>query len=242
MKYSHALGSLIVTCGMLVFGYITLKNIRNHTQLVEVRGLSEKFVRADIGNMEIRISNRSANLEELHKKRATDKAKVMAFLKSYNVADEEITTSSDTYETSEEEKTTEAGITTTKCIRHFKAEDQIKLRTADLEKIKKIREAIFNLSSEGILVTYFHSYTLTNFSNIKMQMMKEASENAKKSAEAFVEPFGKKIGKVVYLRQGEITIRGEDESEETEKWSSRESECINKKLRLVVRAGFTKVQ
>jgi hypothetical protein len=73
-----------------------------------------------------------------------------------------------------------------------------------------------------------------------MEMMREASENAKKNAEAFIAPYGQRINKVAYLRQGEITIRSADETESEESWNSKESTSLHKKLRLVIRAGFTK--
>jgi hypothetical protein len=71
-------------------------------------------------------------------------------------------------------------------------------------------------------------------------MMREASENARKSAEAFIAPHNKGLGKVIYLKQGEITVRAENEAEDTDRWDTKEKTSVYKKLRLVVRAGFTK--
>lgn len=228
----------IIATGLASFGYV--KSYDN--RLIEVKGLSEKTVKADIGDMSISISNSGyANLEDLYKKRISDKEKVIDFLKKQGITDDEIVNfSMNTSDYNEEDKTTSAsGITTIDRKKFFRSDDTINIKTTQLEKINEIKSEIVKLSSEGVLLTYNYSYKLTNFINVKLEMMKEASQNARKNAEAFVEPQGVKIGKVAYLRQGEITIRAEDESENVSSWDSQESQSINKKLRLVIRAGFT---
>lgn len=228
----------IVAIGLASFGYVKYSDDR----LVEVKGLSEKTVRADIGDMSISISNSGyANLEDLYKKRVSDKEKVINFLKNQGITDDEIVNfSMNTSDYNEEDKTTSAsGITTVDRKKFFRSDDTISIRTTQLEKIGKIKSEIVKLSSEGVLLTYNYSYKLTNFINVKLKMMKEASQNALENAKAFVEPQGVNIGRVAYLRQGEITIRAEDESENVSSWDSQESQSANKKLRLVIRAGFT---
>ena len=240
-----AFGSaLILACGFLGFGFLKSHEAINASNLIEVRGLSEKVVRADVGNVFIKFSNSGfENLEDLYKKRTSDKEKVMAFLKKNGITVEEIAEcSGDTAEYNEEDKKVEASGNTTviKSKKYFKSDDKITIRTKHIEKIAKIREEILKLSSEGILLNHSYSYKLTNFIDIKLEMMKEASENARKNAEVFVKPQGLKVGEVVYLRQGEVSLTGEDEGADTYYWQSQEAQSINKKLRLVVRAGFTK--
>lgn len=231
--------AVIIALGLGSFGYLNSYS----NKLIEVKGLAEKIVRADIGDMSIDISNNGyENLEDLYKKRISDKEKVIAFLKQQGITDTEIVSfSMNTSNYTEENKTTSiSGVTTTERKRLFGSNDTISIKTKELEKIGKIKADIVKLSAEGVLVTYYYSYKLTNFVNIKLEMMKEASANARKNAEAFVEPQGDTIQGVAYLKQGEVTITGEDEGENVNSWNSQESQSINKKLRLVVRAGFYK--
>jgi hypothetical protein len=240
MKYSYISAS-IIACGLIGFGYFSSKNIKSTSELIEVKGLSEKVVRADIGEMVITIINNNDDLEKMYKKRVADKDKVIGFLKSQGITDEEIVNSSmDVLECEEDFTSSSSREIIAKKHKYFKSEDKINICTKDIGKVQKIKEGITKLSSEGVFIKYSYSYPLTNFSDIKMEMMQEASENAKKNAEAFIKPHKQKLGKVIYLRQGEITIRGEDENEGVESWNSKESTSINKKLRLVIRAGFAK--
>lgn len=229
--------AFLIAVGMGFFGY----GNKCRTNLVEVKGLSEKTVRADIGEIFISVSNNGfTNLEDLYKKRTEDRKKVLDFLKTQGVTEDEIANgSSETSDYNESDKTISAtGVTKVDRKTFFRSSDTICVKTTQLEKIEKIRSEIIQLSSQNVLFSYRYNYRLTRFIEIKLEMMKEASENAYRNAQKFVEPYNSEIKEVAYLRQGEITIRAEDENEQISSWESQESKSINKKLRLVVRAGF----
>ncbi|GHU16641.1 hypothetical protein FACS189472_02130 [Alphaproteobacteria bacterium] len=241
MKYIYIVSAAIISCGLVGFGCLTANKYLGGNQLVDVKGLSEKIVRAEIGDALITITANNESLQELYKKRIADRATVIEFLKTCGVTNDEIIGSSiNTTECEDDVTSTSEGVAIKNKKKYFKAEDVINVRTKDLEKIEKIKSELVTLSASGVLVKCDYNYKLTSFLNIKMEMMKEASENARKCAEAAVAPHGKKIKDVVYLNQGEITVRAENESEEIGHWDSKESTSINKKMRLVVRAGFSK--
>lgn len=236
------IGALLVS-GVIAVGLASLGYLKSYdNRLIEVKGLSEKTVKADIGEISIKFSNNGySNLEELYKKRTADKDKVMIFLKTQGVTDDEITNySMETSDYEESDKKMFAdGITKIEQRTVFRSRDTITVKTTRLEKIEKIRSEIVKLSAEGVLLEYKFSYRLTRFIDVKLEMMKEASENAYDNAKKFVEPYNFEVGDVVYLKQGEVTIRAEDENEEVSSWDSQESKSVNKKLRLVVRAGYS---
>jgi hypothetical protein len=171
-----------------------------------------------------------------------DKGKVLKFLKDHGVTNEEIVNfSMDTSDyTESSEEVSDSGTVSKKKIRYFESNDEFSIKTKQLEKVNAVKADVMKLLSENVFVTYDYNYKLTNFIDIKLGMMKEASANARKNAEVFVEPQGLEICDVVYLHQGEVTIRAEDESEDVDSWNSKKDKSINKKLRLVVRAGFSK--
>lgn len=237
------IGTTIISIGLLGFGYLRTYYSQNTSNLVTVKGLAEKIVRSDLAEMSVKFSNKKfENLEDLYKKRMADKEKVLKFLKDHGVTNEEIVNFS--METSdyieETENKLESGIISTKKNRYFESNDEFSIKTKQLEKVNAVKADIMKLLSENVFVTYDYNYKLTNFIDIKLGMMKEASANARRNAEVFVEPQGLKIDDIVYLHQGEVTIRAEDESEDVSSWNSKKDKSINKKLRLVVRAGFSK--
>lgn len=237
------IGAAIIAIGLIGFGYFRTYYTQNTTNLVTVKGLSEKIVRSDVAEMSIKFSNdKFEKLEDLYKKRMADKEKVLRFIKDHGITAEEIVNfSMDTYDYTEEtEDKLESGVISTKKNRYFRSNDEFILKTKQFEKVDAVKSDVMKLFSENVFVTFDYKYRLTNFIDIKLGMMKEASANARKNAEVFVEPQGLKIGDVVYLNQGEVTIRAEDENEDVSSWESKKDKSINKKLRLVVRAGFSK--
>lgn len=244
----RVVGAAIIAVGLVGFGsgfgYLRTYYRENASNLITVKGLAEKIVRSDVAEVSIKFSNdKFENLEDLYKKRAADKEKVVSFLKAHNITDEEIINFSvDTYDYTEEtkEKSDLGAVISTKKNRYFRSNDEFNIQTKQFEKVNALKFDIMNLLSENVFVTFDYKYKLANFIDIKLDLMKEASANARKNAEVFVEPQGLKIDDVVYLHQGEVTIRAEDENEDVSSWNSKRDKSINKKLRLVVRAGFSK--
>lgn len=68
-------------------------------------------------------------------------------------------------------------------------------------------------------------------------MIKEAAENAWNSAEESIKPYNQRLTDAAYIRQGEMTVEAEDSSRYS---YYGETESLNKKIRLIVRAGFHK--
>ena len=224
------------------WGFGSLKSLDKH--IVEVKGLSEKIVRADIGTLHISFENEREEhyeitkeqkkllVDELYKKRTEDRAYVMEFLKDHGITKEEIVEESNNiYENNE-------WVTKDTYKRYMKSTNSIKIRTRAVEKILPIKMEIGDLIGKGVMISCNYAYKITDFIKIKLEMMREASENARKNAEVFVEPQKTEIDDLIYLRQGEVSINAEDDG--SGGGYSSESESLNKKLRLVVRAGYSK--
>ncbi|MDR2766646.1 MAG: SIMPL domain-containing protein [Holosporaceae bacterium] len=240
MKFVYLMSAVVVACGLVGFGCFSAKRFRANQELIEVRGLSEKIVRADVGDLTVRVTNKNAKLDELHKKRMADRELVLEFLKKNGVTDDEILEVSIDTRDSQDDDHCHHRNQDTAAERYYIAEDKFHIRTKKIEKIERLKSDIVSLLSENVLVCCDYSYSLTNFIDLKLDMMREASETAKKNAEEFIRPQHRKLGDIVFLRQGDISIRAENEDEAKESWNSQESKSINKKLRLVVRAGFSK--
>lgn len=239
MKLTYFLCGSALVISLIGATYLGVKLLKSTSSMVEVKGLSEKIVKSDIGEIIIKISNRNDNIDDLYKKTKEDSEKTIAFLKNNNVDESEITYSDiDIFEDSEAKSEIKDAKEITEKKIFYRSTYSVKIMTKQIEKIKNIRSNIVkDLMSQKIFVSYNYSYKITNFSDIKLDMMKEASEHARKSAEAFLAPYCKKLGRVKYLRQGEITIKGENDSCEDYQYHDNTS-SVNKKLRLVVQAGF----
>ena len=226
--------AFVIAGGLLWFGNFSISRFSLSKDLIEVKGLSERVVKSDIAEISIKIENKNQDLTALYEKRTADKAKVMEFLKKFDITEADI--ASINTETNEERFSDYEKKNTEK---YFKAIDTIFIKTTNLEQVNELKSDIVNLSSENVLVTCDCSYKFTNFQALKLDMINEASKNAKESAMSFISPYGKHIKDVAYLKQGEVTIRAENEFEDVGSWETKEKTSMKKRVRLVVRAGFT---
>lgn len=219
------LGAVILACSFLYFGGCSVSKYFSEKNLIEVQGLSERIVRADIATVKVEVTNMLSDLVALGKKQAEDRAKVLEFLKQQGVANDEIVDISsdvhEVYSAGNEGK--------------LKAITGIHIKTKDFNKIDTIKANITNLSSEGLLISLSCKYKITNFQELKLSMMEEASQNARKSADSAVKPYGRQVTDLAHFAQGAVSITSDDASA-TDSYDYENS--VNKKVRLVVRAGF----
>lgn len=200
-------------------------------ELITVKGLSERVVKSDVGEIYIRIENKNKNLKALHQKRTADKNKTLDFLKKYGVTDDMIVgIQSDTSE--------QADYYDSKKESYFLGKDCIHIKTSNVDLISHLRTDIVNLSTEDVLITCDYQYEFSKFQSLKLDMINEASKNARDSAASAIRPYDSHITGVAYINQGEVSIRAEDEFECVSQWATQEKTSVNKKIRLVVNAGF----
>lgn len=231
-KFCCVLSAIIMACGLVGGGYFAVKKVTSNREMIEVKGLSERIVRSDCCEIEIHIKNYDTNIEKMYAKHKNDKEIVMEQLRTWGVKDSEISGySCDVQNRTEYDSSAKE----TK----FAIDEGIYITTQDLNKAKDIKLKLPDLMLKDVFVTCSYKYKISDFNKIKTEMLKEAAQNARECAEAFIGALDRRLGDVVYLNQGAIIIKAPNESDESS-WSSSESQSVEKKLRLVVRAGFKK--
>lgn len=216
-------GAVILASGFLWFGKASLDNYFKEKNLIEVQGLSERVVKSDIAVIRIAVENRDTDQKRFMAKHSADKDKLMSYLKKNGITKEDIV--SESFNVWESYDKT----------RSFSGRDEIVIKTSDFEKVSTLRGVMHQLCSEQIVCTLGVSYIITKFLPLKMSMLEEAAQNARKSAEAAVKSYGNRITSLAHFAQGTVVITGESSSA-TDTYD--DSSSINKKVRLVVRAGF----
>lgn len=231
LKLVAILGAALI----LAVGVAKNGSLRKQSSVISVQGLSEKIVKSDKAQLVLSIQRQvplgdvSDDLAQLNKQRESDLKEAKDFILKLGVKESEIvdvipSVSKVPYEDGKKYR--------------LASTDKIIVFSDDPDKIKKIIPELMKLNGKGIFINTSYSYIFSKFQEIKEEMMREAAENAKASAEAVLRPYGQSTKGLVDLSQGEITIRGADERSNIERWDSREGKSMYKKMRLVVRASF----
>ena len=195
--------------GFLIF-FIVLISIDclffSKTGYVVVKGSSEKEVKADIAYWNISFTNAGNNLKTLKEKNKQDLDNIISFLKENNI------------------KETEYKIIPLELIdmdsREYRDPNQlnryiltqgVSIITENVDLLENVSQKLDLLIDKNISIKsgYGESrpvYRFTKLNDIKQEMLKEATLNARKTAEQFANDSNTEVDSIKYANQGIFSI------------------------------------
>ncbi len=207
----------IISLAIVIAGYLVGNmhiKARRYERSVQVKGLAEREVKADLAVWPIQISLAGNNLNELKSQLDAQKKEVVNFFKAQGFSEEEIST----------------GVTNIQDLRTdlYRGDQQylefpyvavinLTIRTKEINKLRKALSESLELISKGILLGSKNSwapieYIYTQLNNIKPSMVEEATKNAREVAEKFALDSGSKVGKIKSANQGIFSITDRDQN------------------------------
>lgn len=205
---------LFMAVGLAIAGYFvsqTLYNAKVALNTAEVKGLAERRVEADQASWKIRYRASGSSRDDvprLYEQAEKDQQTIIALLKENSLTDDEI----------------EIGVLDYK-YQAFR-DDQNKLvdqihslvgvisiETGKVKEIGAIRAKVNKLIAQGVNIeNEAPAYRFTRLNDIKPDMLREATTNARIAAGEFAENAGVKVGSIRSALQGGFSVRdlGED--------------------------------
>lgn len=229
--YSLVLMGVFLAVGIAIGGYFVgqvLYNAKLNT--AEAKGLSEKRVMADTAIWKLSygvIGNQFSDIKDLYVTAEYHKSKIIKVLRENGFSNDEIKIGVIDYSYKE-----------------FRNEEQIlvdkertligtiTVETNQVNLVPKVRTKMNQLLAEGIsVVNNAPSYTFTKLNDIKPEMLKEATANARIAASEFAKVANAKVKGIQSAKQGNFYIRdvGEDYSDDKK---------IEKDVRVVTTISF----
>ena len=203
------LSSLILAIGLASSGFFiseTLYKSKVALNTAQVKGLAEKRVEADIAYWLIEYTvtgENKSDIPNLYKQSEVDLEKIVALLKSNGFSDKEIIHGVINYQKNE-----------------FRDEGQnlvdekhlltgaIEIQTLQVQLVSKVRSKLNALIAQGLDINNNEpKYLFTKLNDIKPEMLKEATKNARLAAKEFAENAGVKVGGIRSANQGGFSIR-----------------------------------
>jgi hypothetical protein len=203
---------ILMALGLTMLGYMVGHNFLEAKKLdrvVSVKGLTERVVDSDLVIWPITVKGIGNDLQTINTKIEQDRDKVINYLIKQGFGKEEI-------------ELGKYNVTDLLAREYRNKEDEsnryiinatIELTSNKVMLVKKIYQQIPDLVKEGIIIevgdTYSYKgprYEYTKFNDLKLEMLQEASKNAKKAAEQFAIDSGSKIGSIKKANQGIFVI------------------------------------
>jgi len=194
-----------------VFISLAIGEFGSPERFVEVKGLAEREVPADLAIWPIGYSLTGANLEELRQRLDRADESVTAFLKLNGFSDGEITRNpprvTDRWLNSYDNQ---------RPAERYTGERTLTLRTTQVESARAAMSDAAELISQGVPLTpnwgSAADFLFTSLDEIKPGMIAEATADARRAASQFAEDSGSRVGAIRTARQGYFTITERDPS------------------------------
>lgn len=255
-KMESKIFPLMITCMAIILGFIILGSffksglgnisVLTNAQGITVSGTSEKFVTSDRGSLSINllIDNPNDSNESNVKKITDARDSLVKYLVNYGINSKEIDVqpmNNISMCTLRDKDSWES------CLGKRYSEYMLNINIAS-DDVMKIKDLSLNLNNytNNELGNYFRDVNLnvnntqffyTKLSNIKTEMLNEATKNAFERAEAIALSTGNHAGNVMMASQGVFQITSKDNVDAND-YGTYDTSTIDKKITAVARVSF----
>ena len=217
MKNYKWFKTIVLGCSIALAGYFignTFKNGKEFDRSVQVKGLAEKQVKADLAIWPINITLAGNDLKVLKNEIESQNKEVKTFFLNQGFTEKELTIG-----TTNINDTKAALYGSENQHREFRyiANSDFTVRTNDIEKLQSALSKSLELISKGILISSKNSwqpiqYSFSGLNKLKPSMIEEATKNARQVAEKFALDSNSKVSKIKNAQQGLFTITDLDQN------------------------------
>jgi hypothetical protein len=217
MKELHWMKIIVLGLAIVIAGYFIgnmHKTGKKYDRFVQVKGLSEREVPADLAVWPLNITLTGNDLAPLKNTLEEQIEEVYRFFLDQGFTEEELTkgitnindTRADVYNRNAQYQDY-----------RYIAISELTVRTNDVEKLQKALDESLNLIAEGILLGSKNTwrpieYIFTGLNDLKPSMIEEATKNAREVAEKFARDSDSEVGEIRIARQGLFTINDRDQN------------------------------
>ncbi|SHE31789.1 hypothetical protein SAMN05443144_10141 [Fodinibius roseus] len=207
--------ALFVATGIALGGWFIgdgFVEARSGDRYVTVKGVSERDVMADIALWPIRFVAAGNNLDAVQRKIRQDQNNIQSFLEDHGIASEAIE-----LQNLEVTDRTAQSYQSGPYENRFILEQTLMVRSEDVEKIDEASQDIGDLVEAGVIINSQYSgggptYLFNGLTELKPEMIAEATKNARGSAEQFARDSGSELNGIRSANQGVFVILARDKA------------------------------
>ena len=204
-----------VFLGLSVLGYfiaLSPTKFKQFERSVNVKGLSEREVLADVVIWPITFSAASNRIEELYQSLEEDTGRILSFLESHGFTKSAITINPpaviDKVARNYGNQTVEL---------RYLGQQTVTVYTDQIERVRHAKSKLAELGKSGIVFVGNDyegatEYIFTGLNTLKPKMVEEATRNAREVALKFAQDSDSELGKIKAARQGQFSITNRDKN------------------------------
>lgn len=233
-KYQLFCACSIIALGIFASSLVFASRI-SKDENITVTGSASKIVKSDSAKVTIDINSRGLSQKEAYSIIKNQNPVVIKYLESKGIDKKDINTRTiNGYYTY---KTNNNGYSTNE-ISGYSANQGIEVTSKNVEKIKEISTDIQNLVDKGIdLSVGTPEYYYSDLASIKIELLKEATTDARQRAQSMLSAANSHVGKVKSMRMGVFQITAPDSTNVAD-YGINDTSTIDKKVTAVANVVF----
>ncbi|GAB4393795.1 MAG: SIMPL domain-containing protein [Gammaproteobacteria bacterium] len=204
-KTSSWLAAIILALGISSVGFFignALITFKAQDRFVSVKGLAERIVQANQAVITMEFSYTSDELDDLYKGINLAQQQAKAFLTQQGFDDSAIQTNV----VNVQDNNANSYHTNLKAKRYI-AHSGVSVTSSDINRAQQTMQHTDSLVKSGVILSNARvRYTYTNLNDIKPDMLREATANAKAAADIFAKNSSSRLGEIRQASQGLFSI------------------------------------
>ncbi len=228
--------AIVVTAAVLGSSLVEAFRIKHQEKRVTVTGSATRRIRSDLIVWRATMRAQNTELTGAYKKLAADMPALLEFVKARGLTDQQITVSAASIR--EVHPRSEQGIEQEAVVAAYVAEQEIEVESTDIGKVEQISREATQLLDRGVYVQSSPPlYIYTKLAALKVQMLAEASKDARLRAEQIAVNTNSVLGKLITGRMGVLQIN-EKFSTAVSSEGNNDKSTLEKDVMAVVSASF----
>lgn len=240
----YVLAGLAVGVGLCIAGFgiaSGIKSLQEANRVITVRGLNEREVKANLGVWPITLKVADNNVVTAQTALEAQKQTVLTFLEKHGIEGHEISVIGQrvTDKLANEYGNNSGGF-------RYILQATVQVRTANVEALDKASGDAGALLKDGVTLASDGcsggpDFSFTKLNEIKPEMLREATANARAAAQQFADDSGSALGGIRRATQGYFSITARDTVEENSSGGGYgcTPSSIDKRVRVVTTVEYS---
>lgn len=217
MNSRRIIEALLLSVGLIVAAWVlgqALLQFKQADRGVEVKGLAEREVPADIAIWPVAFSEADNDLPRLYQTLQEKNVKIAAFLQASGFKPEEISISAPSITDRQAQDYGNAQLAERL---RYSGKSTLTVYTRQIDRVREAMTHLGELGKQGIALSSGNyenrtQFLFTGLNALKPAMIEEATKNARVSAEKFAKDSASRLGKIRHANQGQFSIEDRDAS------------------------------
>ncbi len=225
-----------VVCALILGGAYKYKY--KSQDVITVTGLGEVEFVSDLIVLQAGFSQTSTNLQEAYKALDADRAAIQQYLVNKGVEESEIVFSFVNVWKQNEPVYSGGDYVGTR-FSGYQLNQNFRIESADVEKIERLSREVSELIAQGIAIeSQEPEYYYSKLSDLKIDLINRATEDARTRAEAIAEKSGTRLGGLKSGRMGVIQITAPNTNEAYSWGGAYNANSKNKKASITMKLEY----